>query len=95
MHRYHYATVKLSSLVELSKIPVPTDSYVSADEESLAIKTLLNRGYRMVAVVPENDAAIFEKVLEGFSPEVNQLLNANEREDPTVAGSRIPASKSS
>jgi hypothetical protein len=80
MNCYHYATIKLTALIAITKVPVPQDSFLADDEESRAARELISRGYRLVATLPEHDAAIFEKVLDNFSPKVLAALAETKKE---------------
>jgi hypothetical protein len=88
MTKYHYATVSLRSLVELSQVPHERDSYIAKDRESETVSKLLSSGYKLVFTLSELDAAIFEKTLTNQTPDkVKELLNAQPTEQhgqPTI-----------
>lgn len=62
MKKYHYASVSLSSLLQLSAVPTPQDSFISDDTESRELNHLINAGYRLHST--HGESALFEREFE-------------------------------
>ena len=57
--RYEYACVSIEAVRALSAEPKYPDAYVSEDADTVAVRELLERGFRWVRT--EGELAIFEK----------------------------------
>ena len=64
MKRYHYATVDGETFLQASRVPPPgPDAYVAKDQQTEALRELLEKGYRFVTLDNTSNLAVFEKEL--------------------------------
>lgn len=68
--RFHYATMPLSVVEPMMRVPQPPNAYLSQDAESTALKELLKKGYRWVRT--DGDICVFEKAVGICSPRLLQ-----------------------
>ncbi len=58
MQRYHYVTMRVDALCQLTQYVFERDAYISDTPERRAFETLLTHGYRWVRT--DGDWAVFE-----------------------------------
>ena len=64
MKRFHYATVDGETFLRASKVPLPgPDAYLAKDEQTEALRGILEKGYRFVTLDLGSNLAVFEKEL--------------------------------
>lgn len=77
MNRYHYVSVDAAAFLQISKMPVPKDSYLSEDVEARTFHVLLNKGYRFVCFAPNANLALFEKAINATQNYAIELAKAD------------------
>jgi hypothetical protein len=88
MKRYHYATIDRETFLRASKVPLPgPDAYLAKDEQTEALNSILERGYRFVSLDPESNLAVFEKELpSNSSREIIKSMNRQQVIRDLIAG---------
>ena len=70
MNRYHYVTTSLRAFVDMTKLEAISkpDGYLADDAELRQLKEIIAKGYRLAFCFPDDNAAVFEKIIAGPSP---------------------------
>jgi len=71
-----------------SKVPLPgADAYLAKDEQTDALKSILENGYKFVSLDSESSLAVFEKELPSNSPkEIIKSMNRQQIVRDLIAG---------
>ncbi len=88
MKRYHYATVDGETFLQASRVPPPgPDAYVAKDQQTDAVRELLEKGYRFVMLESASSLAVFEKELPpDASLEIIKSMNRQQAVRDLIAG---------
>jgi hypothetical protein len=88
MKRYHYATIDSDTFLRASKVPLPgPNAYLAKDNQTDALISLMENGYRFVSLDSASCMAVFEKELPANNArDIIKLLNQRQIVRDLIAG---------